>query len=138
MLVELVRSEFQGQTLGFLTATNGGGRVVFQCLTLELPWLANQRSVSCIPPGSYIVAPRDGVAVGSRVAPYQHFHVLDVPGRDWILFHAGNTVKDSRGCILVGGSIAHRPGGLWLSNSRETLRAMVGAVGAGRFQLRIT
>ena len=25
-----------------------------------------------------------------------------MPNRDWILFHRGNTAKDTSGCILVG------------------------------------
>jgi len=28
--------------------------------------------------------------------------VQEVPNRNWILFHRGNTAKDTRGCILVG------------------------------------
>ena len=28
--------------------------------------------------------------------------VQDVPNRDWILFHRGNSAKDTSGCILVG------------------------------------
>ena len=31
-----------------------------------------------------------------------HLLVQDVPNRDWILFHRGNTAKDTSGCILVG------------------------------------
>jgi hypothetical protein len=31
-----------------------------------------------------------------------HLLVQDVPNRDWILFHIGNTSKDTSGCILVG------------------------------------
>jgi Family of unknown function (DUF5675) len=50
-----------------------------------------------IPAGSYrvILAPSPRF---SMVVP----HVLDVPGRDYILIHPGNFPKDTEGCILVG------------------------------------
>ena len=40
----------------------------------------------------------------SATRDYLHLLVQDVPDRDWILFHRGNTTKDTRGCILVGQS----------------------------------
>ena len=70
------------------------------CDTLELPYLDNQRSISCIPKGNYKVRlryPRE-----SATRDYLHLLVQDVPNRDYILFHRGNTAKDTSGCILVG------------------------------------
>ena len=70
------------------------------CDTLELPYKDNQRSVSCIPAGQYKVRlrlPRE-----SATRDYVHLLVQDVPNRDYILFHRGNSAKDTRGCILVG------------------------------------
>ena len=70
------------------------------CDTLELPYKDNQRSVSCIPAGQYKVRlrlPRE-----SATRDYVHLLVQDVPNRDYILFHRGNSSKDTRGCILVG------------------------------------
>jgi len=70
------------------------------CDTLELPWRDNQRSVSCIPAGQYKVRfryPRE-----SETRDYLHLLIKDVPNRDYILFHRGNSAKDSRGCVLVG------------------------------------
>ena len=70
------------------------------CDTLENPWIDNQRSISCIPKGRYKVRlryPRE-----SATRDYLHLLVQDVPNRDWILFHKGNTAKDTSGCILVG------------------------------------
>ena len=70
------------------------------CDTLELPFKDNQRSVSCIPTGEYKVRlrlPRE-----SATRDYIHLLVQDVPNRDYILFHRGNSAKDTRGCILVG------------------------------------
>ena len=70
------------------------------CDTLELPYKDNQRSISCIPAGEYSARLRYPRESGSR--DYLHILVKDVPNRDYILFHRGNTAKDSRGCILVG------------------------------------
>ena len=70
------------------------------CDTLENPWLDNQRNISCIPEGQYKVRLR--LARESATRDYLHLLVQDVPNRDWILFHRGNTAKDTSGCILVG------------------------------------
>ena len=70
------------------------------CDTLENPWQDNQRNISCIPEGVYPVRLRLPRESASR--DYLHLLVQDVPDRDWILFHRGNTAKDTSGCILVG------------------------------------
>lgn len=66
------------------------------CVTLELPWEDNQRNISCIPEGWYQIQKTDSPCFGET------FEVRDVPGRSHIIFHVGNTVEDSRGCILLG------------------------------------
>ena len=70
------------------------------CDTLENPYINNERNISCIPEGQYKVRLRKASESGSR--DYLHLLVEDVPKRDWILFHRGNTAKDTSGCILVG------------------------------------
>jgi hypothetical protein len=70
------------------------------CDTLENPWQDNQRNISCIPEGIYPVRLRLPRESGTR--DYLHLLVQEVPNRDWILFHRGNTAKDTSGCILVG------------------------------------
>ena len=72
------------------------------CDTLELPWKENKRSISCIPAGEYdarLRLPRE-----SATREYVHLLIKDVPNRDYILVHIGNTTKDTKGCILVGQS----------------------------------
>jgi hypothetical protein len=66
------------------------------CVTLERPWLDNKPKISCIPPGLYKCVPHSG-------EKFKDVWMLeDVPGRTAILIHAGNTTKDTEGCILVG------------------------------------
>jgi hypothetical protein len=65
-------------------------------LTLERPWLNNQRNVSCIHAGTYRAIRHRSPKFGET------FWLQDVPGRSEILFHKGNLADDSHGCILVG------------------------------------
>ena len=92
----LIRDTFsENSTMGELFLN--GERM---CDTLELPYKDNQRSISCIPSGEYKVRmryPRE-----SATREYLHLLIKEVPNRDYILFHRGNTAKDTRGCILVG------------------------------------
>ena len=71
------------------------GQVPF-VLTLERPWQDNERNVSCIPAGRYrcrkIRSPKFG----------NTYEICEVPGRTNVLFHSGNTIEDTQGCILVG------------------------------------
>jgi hypothetical protein len=92
----LIRDTFSKEsTLGELFIN--GERI---CDTLENPWQDNQRNISCIPEGEYPLRLR--LARESASRDYLHLLVQDVPNRDWILFHRGNTAKDTSGCILVG------------------------------------
>ena len=70
------------------------------CDTLENPYINNERNISCIPEGEYKVRLR--LARESATRDYLHLLVQDVPNRSYILFHRGNTAKDTSGCILVG------------------------------------
>ena len=70
------------------------------CDTLENPYINNERNISCIPEGEYKVRLR--TARESATRDYLHLLVKDVPNRDYILFHRGNSAKDTSGCILVG------------------------------------
>lgn len=84
--------------------------------TLELPWCENERGKSCIPPGTYPVA----ITWSTRFKQLLP-RLFDVPERDGILIHAGNTSKDTEGCILVG--MTNTPGGV--GSSRFALQHVV-------------
>lgn len=64
--------------------------------TVERPWLGNKREVSCIPNGEYICRPRRYNRGG-----YDAYEVTNVKDRTHILFHRGNFVRNSKGCILI-------------------------------------
>jgi len=84
------------ETLGQLFAITENESTSYTCLTLELPDLFNQHSISCIPAGIYDVTKRRSLTHG------MHFHILNVPNRDMILIHSGNFASQTKGCILVG------------------------------------
>jgi hypothetical protein len=65
-------------------------------VTLEPPENGNRTKVSCIPEGSYICERIISSKYGNT------FEVTDVNHRSNILFHWGNWVKDTEGCILLG------------------------------------
>ena len=65
-------------------------------LTVERPWMNNQRGISCIPVGEYICKRVNSPKFGNT------FEVINVPGRTAILFHKGNLAMDSHGCLVIG------------------------------------
>jgi hypothetical protein len=90
--LRLVRvTEHNGATLGVLCINDAP-----EMVTLEDAWRDNERQISCIPVGKYKIklhrSPRFGLT----------YQVVDVLNRSQILFHAGNTHKDTHGCILLG------------------------------------
>lgn len=124
MKVEIIRSYQSAETVGVLIAKTD--RIVFICRTLELPWKNNQRSVSCIPEGEYDVIKEQD----SPKHHYPHFRILNVPGREGILIHIVNYVKDLEGCVGVGNSHIDMNGDglLDVANSTQTLKEMVSAL----------
>lgn len=85
-------------------ATMNGKRSVFtqQCDTLEPQWrdLKKEKKVrgkTAIPEGEYKIVMSPSAKFGKNM-PY----LLDVPQFEGIMIHPGNTVDDTKGCILVG------------------------------------
>ena len=73
----------------------------FICFTVERPWFNNERVVSCIPEGSYkIKAIEDSPLLHKLGYQGRGWEICDVKNRSHILFHPGNSVSDSAGCIL--------------------------------------
>lgn len=118
MKAELIRGKSDAkQTLGDLRLFDDDCNVVYTCKTLELPWLDNAVQKSCIPAGSYNVVPRTSAKFK------KHFHVLDVPGRSYILFHSGNYHTQILGCVLVGTGLSYinKDGYLDVTSSKVAL-----------------
>tara|TARA_R100000541_G_C1886266_1_gene83005 strand:+ start:646 stop:984 length:339 start_codon:yes stop_codon:yes gene_type:complete len=100
--------------------------------TIERPWLSNEPNRSCIPEGTY----RCDFMERSCSGKYRRvWHVKDVPGRTAILFHAGNLVEDSLGCILVGLSHGYLSGAEAVISSRKALDKMRQHLGENSFTL---
>lgn len=119
-------------TRGILVVVNPAGDIIHNSVTLELPWRDNAPQVSCIPEGTYAVVSRQSEKFD------WHYHVLDVPGREWILFHPGNYTRELRGCILPGTRFKHldRDKIPDIINSRATLNDLLAAIGP-KFTLHI-
>jgi hypothetical protein len=91
MIVSLLRSYYSNAVNGELYIEEE-----FQCYSIELPWLNNQPSRSCIPEGKY--------ALQKRWSPRHQWHLLvkDVPDRSLILLHpANNAPRQLKGCIAT-------------------------------------
>ena len=72
---------------------------MFVCMTLERAWHLNTSNISCVPTGQYI-------AKGYRSSHHgPTFKIQDVPDRTGILFHKGNEIIHSTGCILLGQTV---------------------------------
>ena len=84
------------QTTGILKLCDSNGNTILIFDTLELPYRNNQRSISCIPSGTYVVKRKTSIRHG------QCLSIEAVPGRSNVLIHKGNFNSDTKGCILIG------------------------------------
>ena len=70
------------------------GNIPF-AVTLEPAWEDNKKGISCIPSGPYsckrVKSPKFG----------DTFEILDVEERTHILFHKGNSERNTQGCVLI-------------------------------------
>lgn len=102
------------------------------CSTLEPPFYDNMQNISCIPEGQYQCSKKNSPKYG------QTYEVRHVPNRSNILFHAGNLVADTQGCILLGQYPGKLRGNRAILNSGDTfLRFMSVLAGVDTFSLTI-
>jgi hypothetical protein len=104
---------------GFLLS-DADNFIKYEFRTLELSWKDNKRSISCIPCGDYTVIKRKSKKYGN------HFHILDVPDRSYILIHNGNYNYQTKGCVLVGDDLSYlnSDNDIDVVNSKKTLKKL--------------
>ena len=111
-------------TLGALKIVGVNHEPIF---TLENPQRATSVD-SKIDAGSYMVAPYSSAKFPKA------WELKNVQGRTAILIHAGNTEKDTTGCILVG--LSSGPG-LRVNQSRDAMKLLETLLGNSNFVLEI-
>lgn len=97
----------------------------FKCVTGELPWRNNIRSVSCIRPGSYVCLWQFSPAHHRQV-----YELQNVPARNDVQIHSGNWCGDKEkglrsdvaGCILLGDVVGVLDGQKAVLHSKKTVR----------------
>jgi len=116
LVVKMKSISINSATVGHISA---GG--LFECFTLELPWLDNASNISCIPAGWYECVRHTSPSKG------ECFSVIGVPGRTNVLIHAGNYTRNTQGCILVGKELVKLDADLIpdVSDSVNTLTKMM-------------
>lgn len=108
------------------------GQVPF-ALTLERPWEDNKQHVSCIPAGRYrcraVRSPRFG----------HTYEVCDVLNRTHVLFHQGNYIENTQGCILVGEEFSGTWDRPFIASSQRGFLELMKLLGqSAEFELVIT
>jgi hypothetical protein len=98
--------------------------------TLENPERETTKD-SRIPSGTYNCKPYSGTK-------YKDVYIVEgVVGRSAILFHWGNTEKDSSGCILIGNRLGSLNGEPAVLESKRCFQRLRSLIGANNFALRI-
>ena len=109
---------------GKLLLLDNKNNLILQLRTLERPWVFNERKISCIPSGTYLVKRHISPKFG------QCFKIQDVKGRSDILIHSGNVVNDTLGCVLVGltgGSVDDSDTAM-IYNSRKAMAVLLALI----------
>ncbi len=134
-------------TLGELLLIDNKEVTVFKCDTLERPdynndgIANNEKGRSCIPEGKYTCCKRVSQIVKRSFASYTSsgkdkdmmeylkqgftFEIGGVKGRDNILIHPANYVRQLKGCVAVGTKTGGEPGiDYCLVNSRKAFMSL--------------
>lgn len=102
------------------------------CVTLEPPDARNQRNISNIPDSQYLCKRVESPQFGET------FEVINVSGRSHVLFHAGNFVENTKGCIVLAQHFGKLYGERAVLNSGKTFKKFIdGFKGIDQFSLTI-
>ena len=112
--------ETGNETAGFFVFLDDDMTPLIHGVTLELPWINNQRNISRIPSGIYLITPEIQEERGKV------FRILHVPGREGVLIHVLNYFTQTNGCIGLGERFTdiNNDGEKDITNSRATVDAV--------------
>ena len=128
MILEIIRLEenFEFGTFGVLKIN----KELF-CFTLEPRDEENASRISSIPAQQY-----ECRRYSSRKFP-DTWQIMNVPGRDNVLFHSGNVASQTQGCILLAQHIGKLQDNRAVLNSGATFQSFMNTT-AGLVQLHLT
>lgn len=129
----LSRDEFRSDGIFGEILDSSGNHI---CHSLEHAYPVGTDFVSIIPCGIYLCVRgvhklEDGIA-------FETFQIIGVSGHSGLLFHKGNFNRDSKGCVLVGESVAPYGVDQIIINSEKTFeKFMVLQAGLDCFNLKV-
>jgi hypothetical protein len=121
------------QTIGNLYLLEDNGSMIDSWFSLELPWLDNQKYISCIPIGNYTcfkhVSPKFGPCLW----------IKEVNGRSEVLIHPANYYTQLLGCIAIGKDLKHINTGkdIDVAQSRKAMAELLNQIEGDEIHLRI-
>lgn len=102
------------------------------CVTLELPDRLNAYENSCIPAQQYLCKRKISPKFGET------FEITDVPFRKDVLFHKGNTINNTLGCVILAQHYGKLYGDRAVLNSGKTFKEFMHIMkGINEFSLTI-
>ncbi len=115
-LIRLEENEFHG-TFGVLKIN----KQVF-CVTLEPSDQENKSNISSIPVQQYRCIRVNSPTFGET------FEIINVPDRTHVLFHRGNELRQTKGCVLLAEHFGKLYGSRAVLNSGKTFKRFMQAI----------
>jgi len=129
-IIEIIRLEenFKYGTFGVVKIN----KQVF-CVCLEPADLENKQNVSSIPAQQYLCQRYSSARYPNT------FQIMNIPNRNYVLFHAGNTIEHTKGCILLAQYFGKLKGNRAVLNSGLTFKSFMHIMARiDRFHLTIS
>lgn len=87
----------ENYTLGNCIVINDNGDIIFSKKSLERGWQNNEKNISCIPVGNYLLRQDFSPKFNKYL-----WEIYGVEGRSECKFHAANYWQQLNGCIALG------------------------------------